>query len=294
MGGIPFILGTLRPPFLLLTPACVFLGLAAADGVSLDPLVCALVLLGALSAHISVNTFNEYWDFRSGLDFMTRRTPFSGGSGTLPARPELASGVLAIAWVSFAFTAVAGIWLAYRSGIGLLPLGVAGLALIYFYTGRINRHPWLCLIAPGIGFGPLMVMGSAYSLAGSYSSAALAASLPPLFLVSDLLLLNQFPDREADRQAGRRHLVIAWGLRAGGRVYAGLLAAAYLSLILSVCFSWLPKACLLGLATLPLGFFAGLGVLRDAEMPEKLLPCMALNVGVNLLTPCLMAIGLLL
>ena len=75
-----------RLPFLVLTPACVLLGLASVHWTHdhLDLLMAALVMLGALAAHVSVNAFNEYLDFRSGLDAMTKPTPFSGGSGVLP------------------------------------------------------------------------------------------------------------------------------------------------------------------------------------------------------------------
>ncbi len=52
-----------------------------------------LALLGAFLAHISVNTLNEYFDFKSGLDLETIKTPFSGGSG---ADFAAAHGVLSI------------------------------------------------------------------------------------------------------------------------------------------------------------------------------------------------------
>jgi 1,4-dihydroxy-2-naphthoate octaprenyltransferase len=87
------VVGTMRPPFLLLTPACLLLALAVADNcckpVNLSFFFIALT--GALAAHISVNAFNEYFDFRSELDMHTQRTPFSGGSGS-------GSGTLAETW----------------------------------------------------------------------------------------------------------------------------------------------------------------------------------------------------
>ncbi len=43
-----------------------------------------LALLGLLLAHVSVNVLNDYFDYRSGVDLKTQRTPFSGGSGILP------------------------------------------------------------------------------------------------------------------------------------------------------------------------------------------------------------------
>ncbi len=290
------LLGTLRLPFLVLTPACVLLGVATAQwrSGSVDVVDALLALLGALAAHISVNAFNEYLDFRSGLDAQTQRTPFSGGSGVLPARPELAGQVLAAALLAFALSvAVGGYFLAQR-GPALLPLGLLGLFIVAAYTPWITRRPLLYLIAPGLGFGPLMVMGTDFVLTGSYSLTAAVVSLVPFFLVNDLLLLNQFPDVEADRRVGRRHLPLLIGRPASGRVYVLLLLLAYASLLLGVASGVLPAMALIGLLTLLLAVPAARGVIRHADELERLIPCMAANVGINIATPLLIAIGLLL
>ena len=87
------ILGPMRPPFLILAPVCAFLAIsivAFQSPSSLSFIKIFLVVIGAIAAHISVNTFNEYFDFKSGLDFKTMKTPFSGGSGALPASPDKA------------------------------------------------------------------------------------------------------------------------------------------------------------------------------------------------------------
>jgi len=64
------LVGPMRLPFLVLTPACVLLGIGAGVYQSgrVDPLQAVVVLIGAVTAHISVNALNEYFDFRSGLD----------------------------------------------------------------------------------------------------------------------------------------------------------------------------------------------------------------------------------
>ena len=95
------LLGPMRLPFVILAPCCVLLGLGTAyweTGGHINWLYFALTLIGGAAAHISVNAFNEYFDFKTGLDSQTRRTPFSGGSGTLQTHPELQRGALAIAW----------------------------------------------------------------------------------------------------------------------------------------------------------------------------------------------------
>jgi 1,4-dihydroxy-2-naphthoate polyprenyltransferase len=289
-----YVLGPMRVPFLILTPACVLLGIGTAfrstGGVSIFLVV--LIMAGAVCAHISVNAFNEYFDFKSGLDFRTTRTPFSGGSGTLPEHPHAASYALATALITLTTTGLIGIYFLSLRGFGLLPLGIIGLVLIYAYTPWLTRSPFLCLFAPGLGFGPLMVMGTHYVLAGSYSASAFIASLIPFFLVSNLLLLNQYPDVEADRSIGRRPCTIAFGKRTSTYIFGAFLFLTYLSIIMGVLMHYLPSLSLLGLLTLLVSVPAYFGAFTYAENIKKLTPYMGLNVITNIATPALIAIGL--
>ena len=294
MSAASRLLGPMRVPFLALSLVCVALGVATAwhaEGHVAWPL-SALALVAALAAHVSVNAFNEYLDFRSGLDLNTQRTPFSGGSGALPADPTAAPLALAIAAVAFLVVAAIGLWLVSLRGAVLLPLGIAGLVLVVAYTSLLTHDPYACLVAPGLGFGPLMVVGTHIAVAGRYDTAAGVAALVPFFLVSALLLLNQFPDVEADRQVGRRHLPIAWGRPRAARVFVVLYALGYLSLVAGVLAGALPWPCLLGLVTLTLAVPAARDVLRHPDDVKALLPAMGRNVMVNLVTPVLVAAGL--
>ncbi len=295
MVEIKYILGPMRLPFLILTPACVALGFGAALWTQgyVAPFQVIMVLVGAVSAHISVNAFNEYFDFKSGLDFHTQRTPFSGGSGTLPANPHMAQHALVIAIATFTVVVGIGFYFLIVRGPALLAIGILGLFLLIFYTPWIAHHPYMCLIAPGLGFGPFMVIGTHVALTGSYSWTAFVASMIPFFLVSNLLLLNQFPDVEADRDAGRKHLPIVIGRRASSLLYVGFLLMAYLSLIWGVYNQYLPKASLIGLATAILAVPVSIGSYRYAENVKKLTPSMGINVAINILTPVLVSIGLI-
>ncbi len=288
------IIGPMRPNFLLLTPACVVLGLAVAHwrGFAMDWGQFLLVLAGAVAAHVAVNALNEYADFRSGLDLATTKTPFSGGTGTLPANPDKARLALVTGVVAVLVTAAIGIFFVLERGWGLLPLGILGIVNIVAYTPVATRHWLLCLLAPGLGFGPLMVMGTEFCLTGSYSLTGLVASLTPLLLVSDLLLLNQFPDREPDRAHGRNHLIITTSPGRGVAVYGLFLLGAYLAPVVGWLAGVLPVGALLGLLLAPLALQTYRGVRRHhAELPQ-LLPRMGHNVVLNLATPVLMAVGL--
>lgn len=284
----------MRLPFLILSPACVILGTATVvwSGYKINLYHLILVFVGAVSTHISVNAINEYCDFKSGLDFKTKPTPFSGGSGTLPKSPERAGSALITGIISFSITVLTGIYFVYVIGIGLLPLGILGLFTVLAYTQWLTKNPFLCLIAPGLGFGSLMVMGTHFVLTGSYSWTSFIASLVPFFLVSDLLLLNQFPDVEADKGVGRRHLPIEIGRKKSVKVYGLFLTGAYLSIIMGYLSGHLPFEALLGIVSIVIAIPTLRGVARYADDIPKLLPYMGRNVVINILTPVLLAIGL--
>ncbi len=288
------ILGPIRLPFLILTPACVMLGVATAtwSGSTINLYYLVLALIGAMSAHISVNVLNEYHDFKSGLDFKTQPTLFSGGSGTLPKNPEEAHFALITGIITLAITALIGMYFLYVRGLWLLPLGAVGLIIIVTYTELITRSSFLCLITPGLGFGPLMVMGTDFVLTGSYSWTSFVASLVPFFLVSDLLLLNQFPDVEADKWVGRRHLPITIGREASAKIYKVFLTATYMSVILGYVAGALPLEGFLALASVFLAVPTVRGVTRYADDIPKLIPYLGRNVIINIITPVLLAIGL--
>ncbi|MCU7920941.1 MAG: prenyltransferase [Candidatus Thiodiazotropha sp. (ex Dulcina madagascariensis)] len=293
---IPFpVVGVARPNFLILTPICISLGLASVmlSGSDFQWSLFAVVFVGALMAHISVNALNEYADFQSGLDFKTERTPFSGGSGTLVIQPRLAPYALVIGIASLVITLVCGLYLFQQSGWGLLPIGILGVSIITFYTGWINRHRLLVLIAPGLSFGPLMVVGTHYALAGSYSPLALLLSLIPFFLVNNLLLLNQIPDVEADRSIGRDNYAIAWEPARSAWIYAGFGILAYLVVIAGVVTQQLPVTALLGLLTLGLTYRIFVGVRNYQGDIDRLIPYLGRNVAVTLATPLLVVIGVI-
>jgi 1,4-dihydroxy-2-naphthoate octaprenyltransferase len=139
----------------------------------------------------------------------------------------------------------------------------------------------------------LMVMGTDFVLTGSYSWAAFWAALVPFFLVNDLLLLNQFPDVEADKQVGRRHYPMVIGRQKSVTLYGVQLALAYLSIIIGVALGFLPWPTLLGLLTIIIAIPTYKGARAYADDMENLIPFLGKNVLINLATPLLMAAGLI-
>ena len=289
------ITGPMRIPFLVLAPASVVCGYAAANFRTSDIAVVDLVLLliSAILSHISVNAMNEYHDFRSGLDAVTTRTPFSGGSGALPPESKRGTPALVVSLLSMLVATVIGLVFIVRGVWVLIPIGAVGALLVMFYTPVLVRRPWLCLLAPGLGFGPCMVLGIEAALTGSMSSVGLWLSLPAFFLVNALLLINQFPDVDADRSVGRRTLLVVHGRRNSAIAYAALIAGAYGSIIASVLFQVLPATALIGLAPIPISILVVRAVFRHGDSIPKLVPFLGLNVITVLSVPIAFAVGIL-
>jgi 1,4-dihydroxy-2-naphthoate octaprenyltransferase len=235
---------------------------------------------------------NEYQDFKSGLDALTQKTPFSGGSGALPKHPHAAGAVRTTLWGLSLLFVVLGVTLVVHIGWAILPIGLLGALLIATYTTFITRQPWLCLLAPGLAFGPLMVVGTAYAWSGTFSGLALALSMVPFFLVNNLLLLNQFPDKEADEQVGRFNILMQLGLPFASGLFVAFLGLAYVSLGLSIALYSLPTGVYFGFLTALLALPTAWLVLKFYANLEKMLFAMAMNVIINIILPLVISAGL--
>lgn len=283
-----------RPNFLILAPLCVGLGVAVAWQQGSPPVLLdtLLVFVGALLAHAAVNLLNEYEDFVSGLDLITSRTPFSGGSGALPETPGAAKRVLVAALGTLALVVLIGLYFLWQRGLPMLVLGTAGVVLVLTYTRWITRSPLLCLFAPGMGFGPVMILGTLVALGARLDATAITVSVISLLLVSELLLINQIPDAEADRKIGRRHLVITLGTRAAARLVSALFLSGYAVLVVGIVTGWLPLPSILSLATAPFALWLVWKLPGALNQPDSLNTLLGTNVAILLATLALLIVGL--
>ncbi len=282
-----------RPQFLLLTPVCVFLGVAIALSKGyFNPLHLVLVLLGSLFAHASVNIFNDYFDYIRGTDVITRRTPFSGGSGLLPSGLVTPKEALFMATTFLLLGTTIGLYFMICYPI-LIPVILLGAFLVYAYTPVLTKV-YITELFPGLGFG-LMVVGTYVTMLPPGSTIedieAIAAAVVPGILISNLLLLNEFPDFEADYTTGRKHMVILLGRKRASKVYVMLIGLVYAWIVVSILVEVIPFTAAIALATLPIAFKACRECLRHYDRIEDLIPALAKNVLVTLLTPSLLAIA---
>ncbi len=282
-----------RPPFLLLSVVLAFLSTCMAwyDG-TFHLGHAILAFIGLLLCHISVNVLNDYYDYKSGIDLKTKRTPFSGGSGFLPAAALQPRQVFWFGMACFFLAVPIGIYFVLVKGWLLLPLLIVGAICILLYTQLITKLGWPEW-APGLGLGTLPVLGAYFVQTGTYTLPALIASIPSGFLVHNLLLLNEFPDAEADKTANRKTLPITMGKTGAGITYTALTIGVYVWTIGSVIARLMPAFTLIALLTLPFAIKGIQGALNSQDI-GKLQAGMANNVLTVLVTQLLLGIGYLL
>ena len=279
-----------RPQYLLLPLVLILVGTGVAwwEGY-LNIGYAFLALLGLVLCHISVNVLNDYFDYVSGVDLKTLKTPFSGGSGILPANRLRAKQVLWYGIICFILAVPIGIYFTVSLGWQLLPLVILGAICILFYTSvilKIHFPEW----SPGLGLGILPVLGAYFVQTGHYSFSALIAAVPSGFLVLNLLLLNEFPDADADKTARKKTLPITMGKRNAAIVYTAFTAATYVWILGAWAFGTMPVLSLIALLTIPLAVKAVRGAFKYNDLGQ-IIPAMGNNVLVVLITQALLGIS---
>jgi len=282
----------IRAPFLILAAVLVLIGIAAADFKGqFEWIHAALIMIGVVLAHISVNLFNELSDYQTGIDQNTVQTPFSGGSGMMQSGKTSPKAVRIFAYSVLFVSALIGIYFCLVSGWLILVFMISGGIAIRFYTSFFSK--WLIgEIISGLTLGSFVVLGTFYALTGTMGTEIILISIPPGILTTLLLFLNEFPDLEADQKGGRHHLVIHFGRKKSSFIYVLGLIVVYVTVLGISFLKTIPDTILIALITLPMAFKSSITVLKNHNDIPKLIPALAINVGIVIVTDLLMAIGL--
>jgi 1,4-dihydroxy-2-naphthoate polyprenyltransferase len=129
-----------RAPFLSATviPILAAAAWVAARGLAVPfPwLLFSLALIGGVALHISANTFNDYFDWRSGTDKVNNNyfMPYSGGSRSIELGLISEQRLVHVAWLALGTALLAGLPFLLLRGSGLLLFGLAGAFSAYYYT----------------------------------------------------------------------------------------------------------------------------------------------------------------
>ncbi len=291
-------LKAIRAPFFSASLIAVLVGAAVAAGeqpVNLWAIIAALIIVVGNQA--GANLINDYFDALGSDPVNFDFTPFSGGSrliqnGVLPRRSYLLATV--VAYAIGQITAI-GLSIAYWNGwILILALAGLGLGVAYSATGMFGMGRGWGEVAVGLGFGPLAVLGSYLLQTNQLSWKATFAGIPVGLLVMGILILNEFPDYEADRSVGKRN----WIVRAGGGVravwiYLVTIVLAYMVILAGVFGGFFPGSILISYFSIPLAVWIILKLWQGKTRAPEIIPALAGNIGLHFITGLLLCIGLL-
>lgn len=293
-----------RAPFLILAVFLVVIGLAFSVKYPHSPdtgfswLHAVMLVIGVVLSHISVNLFNEYSDFKTKIDFHTTRTPFSGGSGMIATGKTRPESVKSVGIITLLISGAIGVYFAIVSHWVVLIFSAIGAFSVLFYTNFLAKRILGELFA-GLALGTFVVLGTYLAMTASpgmdvkglFPAEVIWISIPPGILTSLLLLINQFPDVEADKAGGRKHLVIRFGTKGASYVYtAGIFTTFGIIVIMpliGISSPWI----YLALLPLPLGIKASVTAIKHGDDIGKLVPALGSNVITVLATDLLLAVA---
>ena len=273
--------------------------IAAANGMAVavwkygvfDLSSAVLTFAGVLCLHASVDLLNDYWDYKRGIDKITKRTKFSGGTGVLPENLLEPKIVYRIGIVFLIIGGLLGMYFVAIKGLTILIiLGFAILA-IYFYSTRI--------VNVGLGEvfvtikGTMIVLGSFYVQVGIIEPAAIYVGIIIGILSACVLFVNSFPDYEADRISGRRTLVILLGKQRAAKIISLPIIAPYILITIGIFLGYTRFFSLICLLSIPYVFKISKHI-GEHEYVEKFIPVMAATVTYARITGILLAISLVL
>jgi 1,4-dihydroxy-2-naphthoate polyprenyltransferase len=215
-----------RPRTLPAAVAPVLVGTALAISEDeLRPLAFAAALVGSVFIQIGTNLSNDYSDARRGADSEDRLGPVRvTAGGLMPPRR-----VLVGTYVAFGVAVAAGLYLAAVAGWELLAVGVLSIAAGVLYTGGPRPYGYAGLgeLFVFLFFGLVAVNGSYYVQTEELSWEALALSIPVGLLAAAILVVNNVRDIDTDRRAGKRTLAVKLGRDGARRLFAAMVALAF-------------------------------------------------------------------
>lgn len=255
-----------------------------------------LALLIVISCHAGANLINDYFDALGSDSINHSPTPFSGGSRLIQQGLLTRKAYYKGANITYgiALLTVVILTVIYQN-LYILCLGVAGIIIGITYSASRTcgmGRGWGEL-AVGIGFGPLATAGSFLVQTNFLIPEAFLAGIPVGFLVMGILILNEFPDLEADQAVGKRN----WIVRAGGGIrgvwiYLTVISLAYCTLVGGVFWGVFPAKILVSCFTIPLAVWVLLKTYQYHGKNPEIIPALAGNVGLHFVTGVLISVGL--
>lgn len=267
------------------------IGLAVWKNKQVDLPNAILTFAGVICLHASIDLLNDYWDYKRGIDTVTRRTKFSGGTGVLPENLLKPHNVYSAGLILLILGTLIGMYFVVIRGITIaLLLGFAVLAVYFYSTSIVNLGLGEAFVAIK---GTLIVVGSYYVQTSSIGAGVVYVGIIVGLLSASVLFVNSFPDYQADRSRGRRTLVILLGRQRAVKIFPWIILCTYALIISGIILGYLKIYSIASLLSVPFALSAIKRIRKSYEDVDKLVPVMGATVAYSRVTGVILAVSLL-
>jgi 1,4-dihydroxy-2-naphthoate octaprenyltransferase len=283
----------IRIRFLLASVIAVSVGLSLNwwQNSSIDWFDVILTFAGVLSLHASVDLLNDFWDFKRGIDTKTTRTKMSGGTGVLPEGLLKPSSVYRAGVAFLIIGSAIGGYFVFTDGIVIAVILGFAILSIYFYSTKI--------VDSGLGEffvavkGSMIVLGTFFIQTGQVSFESILAGICVGSLSALVLFIASFPDHDADKSKGRKTLVIVVGKEKAAKLFWIFPSISYFAIVIGISANLFPLTSLICFLSIPLMIKSGLGLQKNYDSVENLLPFMSSTLMFGRITGALFVVSFL-
>ena len=209
-----------------------------------------LFLLACLLIQAATNLFNEYYDYKHGLD----KIDSEGISGSIVKGNLSSKEVMVGALVLYVLAFGLGLILTFMTSIYVLLVGLVCMLAGYFYTGGkypIAYSPFGEVVS-GFFMGTIIIALSFYFQTGYVNADIIIVSLPLFIMIGTILLANNIRDLDNDKESGRRTYAILVGRNNAIKTMAISFIVVYLLNVLFIVTKYASWWNLLVFVTIPL------------------------------------------
>ncbi|WP_369379880.1 1,4-dihydroxy-2-naphthoate polyprenyltransferase [Lysinibacillus fusiformis] len=281
-----------RPHTLTATFAPVILGtVVALFETKIDWLLFIGMIISCLALQIATNLFNEYYDFKRGLD-TADSVGIGGGIVRHGLKPK---NVLNVAILLYIVAAFIGVYICMNSTWWLAVIGLCGMAVGYLYTGGPLPIAYTPLgeLFSGLSMGTGFVLIAFFIQTGSLTVESILISIPIGILVGAINMSNNIRDIDEDIKGGRKTLPILLGREKAVKLLAIAFVFSYLWILLIVFMGYISPWSLVLFMGLKKPITAIKGFQKGAIEPQYMRIAMKSTALTNTVFCFLLSVGLL-
>jgi 1,4-dihydroxy-2-naphthoate polyprenyltransferase len=248
------------------------------------------MLAASLLIQAATNMFNEYYDYKRGLD-----TEHSVGIGGAIVRNGVKpSTVMTIAFSFYGIALLLGFYIVVNSTWWLAVIGLMCMAAGYFYTGGPMPIAYTPLgeIVAGLFMGLIIILISFYIQTGTITAESILISVPVSILVGLILMANNIRDLDGDKENGRKTVAILLGKKGAIVLLGSMFFLTYAWTAGLVLFGDMSPWILVAYLSIPKAVKATKGFIGKTQ-PLEMMPAMKATAQTNTIFGFLLSIGLL-